>query len=69
MASDNNCQAAITVKFKYGLGKKNAPTLDFINMTLDHDVGSSGKGKSEMFFFKKGGIAIFTTKKRFNRLN
>ena len=63
IASENGCQAAITVKFKYGLGKKNAPTLDFINMTMDYDTGSSGKGKNEMFYFKKGGIAIFTTKK------
>ncbi len=63
IANDNGCQAAITVKFKYGLGKKNVPTLNFINLAMDHDVGSSGKGKHQMFFFKKGGIAIFTTKK------
>ncbi len=63
IANDNNCQASLSVKFKFGLGKKNVPTLDFINITMDSNVGSTGKGKNEMFYFKKGGVAIFTTKK------
>ena len=63
IAKDNDCQAALTVTFKFGLGKKNVPTLDFIKIVMDSDVGSSGKGKNEMFFFKKGGVEIFNTKK------
>lgn len=63
IAHDNNCQAAVAVKFKIGIGKKGAPTLTFLNSTVDVEIDSYGKGKNETFFFKKGGIALFTSNK------
>jgi len=65
IASDNGCQAAIITKFRVGLGKKQTPTLEYINSIIDYDLGSysNGKGRGETYFFKKGGIALFTTNK------
>lgn len=65
IATDNGCQAAIITKFRIGLGKKQTPTLEYINSTIDYDIGSysNGKGRGETYFFKKGGISLFTTNK------
>ena len=63
IANDNDCQAAVTVKFRIGMGKKGSPTLESINSTIDYDVDSYGSGKNETFYFKKGGVALFTSNK------
>jgi hypothetical protein len=62
IAHDNNCHAAITVKFRIGMGKKGAPVLSFINSKISYEIDSYGKGDKETFFFKKGGDLTATNK-------
>ena len=63
IAKDNNCEAGIAVKFDFGLGKKNVPVLNSLNITMSHTIDLMGKGKRASYYFKKTGIPIFTTKK------
>ena len=63
IAKDTDCQASLTVKFKYGMGKKNMPTLDFINITVQSNLGefNAGQGK-KTYAFKNGGDLFITSK-------
>lgn len=65
MAMENGCQAAVITRFRIGMGKKGVPTLEYINSTIDYglDSYSNGKGRGESYFFKKGGVDLFTTNK------
>jgi hypothetical protein len=64
IANDNNCQGAIKVKFRIGLGKKGTPTIDYINVTLDSKIDSYKAGKDKVtYYFKNGGNGICSTKK------
>lgn len=60
IAKENGCQAAVITKFRIGMGKKGSPTLESLNTTMDYGIDSYGKGDKETFFFKKGGLALFT---------
>ncbi len=64
IAKDNGCDAQITVKFKVGLGKKNKPTLDYLNAMLNSNLKeyNAGMGK-KTYAFASGGVVLFETKK------
>lgn len=64
IAKDNGCQAAIKVKFIIGLGKKNVPSLNSINCTMDSNLGEYNAGRGKVTYaWKNGGVALFTTNK------
>lgn len=61
IAHDTKCQAAITVKFKYGIGKKNEPTLDFINIKMQSKLDEFNAGRGKKTYAFKLGTDIFLT--------
>jgi len=64
IANDNNCQAALKVKFRIGMGKKFTPTLDYINLTMDSKIDSYNAGKGKVtYYFKNGAAGICSTTK------
>ncbi len=63
IAYDTDCQASLTVKFKFGMGKKNAPTLDFINISIQSNLGEFNAGRGmKTYAFKAGGDLFLTNK-------
>ena len=62
IAQTNDCQGAIQVKFRVGLGKKGTPTLDYIKVVMDSNLAeyNAGKGRTT-YAFKNGGVELFNT--------
>ncbi|PKP32312.1 MAG: hypothetical protein CVU00_11805 [Bacteroidetes bacterium HGW-Bacteroidetes-17] len=63
IAMETDCQASLSVNFKFGMGKKNAPTLDFVNIKIQSDLDevNAGQGKKS-YVFKNSGDLFLTNK-------
>jgi hypothetical protein len=63
IAHDNGCQASLTVKFKYGMGKKNEPVLEYINIDMKYKLDEVNAGRGTTTFVFKAEGPLFTTTK------
>lgn len=65
IAHETDCQASLSVIFKFGMGKKNEPTLDYINIKIQSNLDEFNAGQGKTTFAFKNSGELFTTSKGF----
>jgi hypothetical protein len=64
ICNDNGCQAAVTVKFRVGMGKGGRPVLDELNVWIHTNIKEYNAGRGKVSYaFNIGNEPIMTTKK------
>lgn len=63
IAKANDCNGAVMVKFRVGIGKKGMPVLNYIDVKLSSNLAEYKAGKDKFTYaFKSGGVGLFAVK-------